>query len=61
MRYGDLFLEKIDVRNLPTMRNETKKQWIKNLDIVRARCEREQGQKEYGQDLITQYFQPLSH
>ena len=46
LRYGDLFLAKIDVRNLPTMRNETKKYWIKNLDTVRESCESELGKKE---------------
>ena len=46
LRYRDLFPAKIDVRNLPTTMNETKKHWINNLDIVMESCKSGQGQTE---------------
>ena len=60
LSYGDLFLAKIDVGTLQTMRTATNQRWLRHLDIAREIYERERKQTGGGQKRITQICQRLT-
>ena len=56
LQWGDQFLANIDLTRLQHMRRETKKKWIKHVEIVRKRGKIERRQRQKNQTVLTSYF-----
>ena len=60
LQWGDQFLANIDLTRLQHMRRETKRKWIKHVEMARRRGEIERRQRRKNQTVLTSYFKVMT-